>query len=150
MKTLSRVPFWLWLLILTVLCYAVWNASGFSYIHMMMNPEVSGATKTLVTVIVFIIFSLFVNATYRSLGNKGLLAYLALVGATLYFLYDKQILRSDNVGVLQHVAPFLVALLLAIGSQGSKIYRAITGRVSVEDKDTVHPDDQNNNDADEE
>jgi hypothetical protein len=142
MKFLSRIPFWLWLLILTVLCYSVWNASGVSFYHMLFVGTSKISTKILVSIIITIVFALFISATYRSLGKKGLFAYLALVGATLYFLFDHKILKSDNVGILQHVAPFLVALLLAIGSQASKMYRAITGRVSVEDNDTVHPDEQ--------
>ena len=146
MKFLSRIPFWRWLLILTILCYAVWNASGFSFYHMLVGKSTAVSTKILVSIIIFIIFALFVNATYRSLGKKGLFLYLALVGATLYFLFDHNILRTDNVSILQHIAPFLVALLLAIGSQSSKMYRAITGRVAVEDNDTVHPDDQHDMD----
>ena len=144
MKTLSRIPFWLWLLILTILCYAVWNASGFSLFHMITGDSASTSTKLLLGIITFIVMALFSNATYRALGKKGLFAYLALVCATLYFLYDHDILNKENAGVLKHFAPFLVALLLAVGSQGSKIYRAITGRISVEDRDTVHPDEQGN------
>ena len=144
MKTLSRIPFWLWLLILTILCYGVWNASGFSLFHMITGDSASASTKLLLGVITFLVLALFSSATYRALGQKGLIAYMALVGATLYFLWDHGVLNKENAGVLKHFAPFIVALLLAVGSQGSKIYRAITGRVSVEDRDTVHPEDQDN------
>jgi len=141
MKTLSRIPFWLWLLILTVLCYAVWNPSGVSVYHMLIGDEAAGSTKLLVGVVFFIIFGLFSNATYRALGKWGLTLYLVLVGSVLYFLYEHGMLGQENVGLLKDVAPFLIALLLAVGSQGANIYRAITGRVVVEDADTVHPDD---------
>jgi hypothetical protein len=139
MKFLSRIPFWQWLLILTVLCYAVWNPFGVHLIHWMTKPGGPSPGGILISVITVMVFSLFINATYRSLGNKGLVAYLILVASTLYFLHSIGI--WDSVGALKPFVPFLIALLLAIGSQSSKIYRAITGRVSVEDNDTVHPDD---------
>jgi hypothetical protein len=140
MNTLSRIPFWLWLLILTALCYAVWNPSGLSVYHMLIGEGTASSTKLLITVLMFIIFGIFSNATYRALGKWGLTLYLILVGSVLYFLYDHDILNKENAGNLKYIAPFIVALLLAIGSQGAKIYRAITGRVTVEDRDTVHPD----------
>jgi hypothetical protein len=143
MKSISRIPFWIWLLILTVLCYAVWNPSGTSIYHMMLGDGASASTKILIGLIIFGVFALFSNATYRALGRSGLFFYVLFVGAVLYFLYDHDILNKDNAGSLKYVAPFIIALLLAVGSQGAKIYRAITGRVTVEDHDTVHPDDHN-------
>lgn len=143
MKTLSRIPFWLWLLILTIFCYGVWNPSSFSVVAL-MKGDAAMSTKILIGLVFTIILALFSTASYRSLGQKGLIAYLALIGAIIYFLFDHDVLNKDNsAGFFKYTAPFFVALLLAIGSQGSKIYRAITGRVSVEDKDTVHPDEQN-------
>ena len=147
MKSLSRIPFWLWLIILTIFCYAVWNPSNFSVIAL-MKGEAAASTKILVGLVFAIILALFTTASYRSLGQKGLIAYLALIGAIIYFLFDHDVLNEKNsAGFFKYTAPFFVALLLAIGSQGSKIYRAITGRVSVEDKDTVHPDEHNDLDA---
>ena len=143
MKSLSRIPFWLWLIILTIFCYAVWNPSDTSVVAL-MKSEAAMSTKILIGLVFAIIFALFTTASYRSLGQKGLIAYLLLIGAIFYFLFDHDVLNKDiSAGFFKYTAPFFVALLLAIGSQGSKIYRAITGRVSVEDKDTIHPDDQN-------
>ena len=147
MKSLSKIPFWLWLLILTILCYAAWNPSGYSVYHMLIGDGAATSTKLLVGVVFFIIFGLFSNATYRALGKWGLTLYLVLVGSVLYFLYEHGMLKKENAGILMDVAPFMIALLLAVGSQGAKIYRAITGRVVVEDADTVHPDDHQHSDA---
>jgi hypothetical protein len=96
-----------------------------------------------------IIFFIFGSATYRALGKLGLTFYLILVGSVFYFLYDHDILNKDNWGNLKYILPFLFALLLAVGSQAPKFYRAITGRVTVEDRDTVHPDEHGHG-ADEE
>ena len=127
MKVIARIPFYLWLLILTVLCYAVWNPWKLSFFHMIIGDNAAGSTKLLIGVILFIVFGIFGKATASSLGKWGLGLYALLVGAVLFFLYDHDVLNKDNAGTLKYVAPFLVALLLAIGSQGAKIYRAITG-----------------------
>lgn len=127
MKSISRIPFWLWLLILTILCYAVWNPSGHSFFHMLIGDQAAGSTKLLLGIILIIIFGIFGKATASSLGKWGLILYAVLVGAVLFFLYDHDVLNKDNAGSLKYIAPFLVALLLAVGSQGAKIYRAITG-----------------------
>ena len=142
MKFLARVPFWAWLLILTVLCYAVWNPWGYSYIHMLRNGEVSGSTLLLLGVLLIIIFGIFIKATVSSLGRVGLSLYLILIAVVIYFLADHDMLKAENIGVLGNLAPFLAALLLAIGSQGAKIYRAITGTGQVHiDGDVSHDND---------
>lgn len=127
MKTIARIPFWIWLLILTVLCYAVWNPWGVSFFHMIIGDNAAGSTKFLIGVILFIVFGIFGKATASSLGKWGLILYAILVGSVLFFLYDHDVLNKENAGTLKFIAPFLVALLLAVGSQGAKIYRAITG-----------------------
>ena len=39
MKVIARIPFYLWLLILTVLCYAVWNPWKLSFFHMIIGDN---------------------------------------------------------------------------------------------------------------
>jgi hypothetical protein len=139
MKFLARVPFWAWLLVLTFLCYAVWNPSDYCYYHMVKSTDVSGSTKLLLGVLLVIIFGIFIKATFSSLGRVGLGLYLLLIAVIIYFLADHDMLKADNIGTLGNLAPFLFALLLAIGSQGAKIYRAITGTGQVHiDGDVSH------------
>ena len=138
MKFLARVPFWAWLLVLTFLCYAVWNPWKYSYVHM-LGSDASGSTKLLLGVLLVIIFGIFIKATFSSLGRVGLTLYLILIAVVIYFLADHDMLKKDNIGTLGNLAPFLFALLLAIGSQGAKIYRAITGTGQVHiDGDVSH------------
>ena len=142
MKFLARVPFWAWLLVLTVLCYAVWNPWGVSYMHMVGDGDVSGSTKLLLGVLLIIIFGIFIKATVSSLGRVGLTLYCILIAVIIYFLADHNMLKAENIGILGNLAPFLIALLLAVGSQGAKIYRAITGTGQVHiDGDVSHDND---------
>ena len=142
MKFLARVPFWAWLLVLTVLCYAVRNPWGVSYMHMVGSGDVSGSTKLLLGVLLVIIFGIFIKATVSSLGRVGLTLYCILIAVIIYFLADHNMLKAENIGILGNLAPFLIALLLAVGSQGAKIYRAITGTGQVHiDGDVSHDND---------
>ena len=109
---------------------------------MLRNGEVSGSTLLLLGVLLIIIFGIFIKATVSSLGRVGLSLYLILIAVVIYFLADHDMLKAENIGVLGNLAPFLAALLLAIGSQGAKIYRAITGTGQVHiDGDVSHDND---------
>jgi hypothetical protein len=150
MKWLARIPFWVWLLILTVFCYLVWNPMkpDWSLVGL-LKGDAQTSVKVLVSLLAFTVFGIFSNATYRALGRTGLIIYIAIIGALLWVLKDQNVIRKDNANVLVNFIPFFVALLLAIGSQSSKVYRAITGRVSVEDPDTHSTDhDQDQQDVD--
>ena len=141
MKRLARIPFWLWLVMLTVFCYGVWNpiqGGQFSIVGL-MKSNAALSVKFFVGLIAGTIFLFSLKTMHRTLGTGGVLTYVAIIGAILWVLADMG-MNIKNPGFWSWSAPFLVALLLAIGLQGSKIYRAITGRVSVEDRDTVHPD----------
>ena len=147
MKSLARIPFWLWLIILTLFCYGLWNpiqGGKFSLVGLMMS-DAAMSVKALCGLLAGTVLALFFNATHRALGNTGLIIYAALIGALLWVLKDLGI-DVKNPGFWSWAGPFFFALLLAIGSQGSKIYRAVTGRVSVEDHDTVHPDQSDDHD----
>jgi hypothetical protein len=143
MKSLARIPFWLWLAMLTVFCYGVWNpiqGGKFSLIGLLFKSEAAISVKVLVGLLASTILYISVKTMGRTLGTAGVVIYVAIVGAIFWVLKDIGV-NVKEPGFWSWSLPFLFALLLAIGLQGSKIYRAITGRVSVEDRDTVHPDD---------
>lgn len=141
MKNLARIPFWLWLTMLTVFCYGLWNPiQGGKYsVYGLMMSDAANSVKVLIGLISATILLISGKTMHRTLGNAGVVIYLLLIGAIVWVLKDLGV-NVKNAGFWAWVGPFFVALLLAIGLQGSKIYRAITGRVSVEDRDTVHPD----------
>ena len=151
MKNLARIPFWLWLVMLTVFCYGLWNpiqGGKFSLVGLMVS-DAALSLKALIGLLAGTILLISLKTMHRTLGNAGVTIYVLLIGAVVWVLKDLGV-NIKNPGFWSWAGPFFVALLLAVGLQGSKIYRAITGRVSVEDRDTVHPDQADEQDHDHE
>jgi hypothetical protein len=140
MKNLARIPFWLWLVMLSIFCYGIWNpiqGGKFSVVGLVLS-DAALSIKALVSLLTFVILYFCINTARRTLGPGGMAIYAILIATVVWVLRDLGV-NVDNPGVWSWVGPFLCALLLTIGLQGSKVYRAITGRVAVEDNDTVHP-----------
>lgn len=141
MKWLRAIPFWGWLLIMMLICYGVWNPTPYSVYGLWMGAAgVAISVKVLVTLITAAAIYLFITETFRTLGHIGLIIYLAIVGVILWVLKDFGWLTTENISSAQWWIQIPVAVLLTLGSQGSKLYRAATGRVGVDDPDT-HSDD---------
>lgn len=142
MKLLRAIPFWGWFVINLVIAYGVWNPWGFSLYDMWVGASrMPTSAKLIITLIVGAFIMLLVTETYRSLGRVGLFVYLAIVAAILWLCYDLGWLSMDNLDSAQYWAQIPIAFLLTLGSQATKLYRAATGRVGVDDPDTVAPDD---------
>ena len=134
MRLLSRVPFWGWLLFLTIFSYLVWNPTGFSVAHMWIAKEhpLHLSAMILITVIVFGILYFFFRESQKSIGNKGLLFLVFLFALVMWFFYDMGVWDPKKSGKLAYIAPFICALFLTIGSQFNKVRRSISGTVSVD------------------
>ena len=142
MKYLSKIPFWGWVLFLSVICYGLWNPWQVSVYHMWYGTMLLPA-KILISLTFFTILSFFVFETKRTLGPGGVTVYLVFVGVLVWLFYSLGWLKVENSGIFKYIGPFILALLLAIGSQFNKLRRYATGRVTVEDPDTNldHSDD---------
>lgn len=142
MSWLRRIPFWGWFLITLVITYGVWNPLGYSVYHMWIEAsDIPFSVKLLVTLLVSAFILLFATETYRTLGKWGLMIYCAIIIVILWVFWDIGILNQDNISSAQYWAQIPIALMMTLGSQGTKIYRSMTGRIGVDDPDTQHPDD---------
>jgi hypothetical protein len=139
LKYLSKIPFWGWVLFLSVICYGLWNPWGFSLVGLWSNFNWAEPFSwkmpayLLLTLSFVVILSFFVFETKRTLGTSGVVIYLVFVFIVVWLFYS---LGVENLGVFKYIGPFIFALLLAIGSQFNKLRRYATGRVTVEDPDT--------------
>jgi hypothetical protein len=142
MKYLSKIPFWGWILFLSVVCYGLWNPWKVSVFHMWTEGHLSIPARCLITLSFGVVLAFFAVETKRTLGSTGVTVYLIFVGVVIWLFYDLHWLSAENSGVFKYIGPFILALLLAIGSQFNKLRRYATGRVTVEDPDTNdHGDD---------
>lgn len=150
MKSLSRVPFWGWLIILNIFSYLVWNPSNFNVIHMWSGSvEWPLPAKLLVTIVVIGILYFFYVESKKAIGNFGL-GVLTVVFALIVWLFvSLGVLDTNNAGALKYIAPFVCALFLTVGSQFNKIRRSISGTISVDhsEGDIVETDHHHHDDS---
>ena len=142
MRTLSRVPFWGWLLILTIFSYLVWNPSKFSVFHMRTpdGPQWPLPAKLLVTLVVVGILVFFFIESKKAIGNIGLSILAVIFALVIWLFVSLGVLDTENAGILKYIAPFICAIFLTVGSQFNKIRRSISGTVSVDHTSDDHGD----------
>jgi hypothetical protein len=80
MRWLSRIPLWGWFVFTVLLCYAIYNPTEVSLLHMVVYSDVSLPLKLLTSAAVIALLGLYVAQTYRSFNTFGLACLLALVG----------------------------------------------------------------------
>ena len=135
---LKRIPFWGWLVIILVALYSVYNPLGFSLLHMWLSPDIYYMLplKVLATVFVGTILGLVLNGVRQTMSILGFLAITTLIAVPLWVAYTYLSLNLASYGIWCWIAQPIMALILTIGWQWSKIWRGSTGIVSVEEVDT--------------
>ena len=131
-----HVPFWGWLLLILATLYAIYNPLGFCVLGLwFLGDEVALPVKLLVTAIPVALLGLYVYGTWRSIGLVGIAILAILLGLTLWVLAYFGIFDPADAGLWSWMAQPLLALILAVGFQWSRIWRGATGQVSVDDID---------------
>lgn len=125
-----------------VLVYATFNPEGYSFFHWAINPLVKGDTATagqaipikiLVGLLLIGIWAFFVQSTRRSLGWKGAILMLGILGALVWALIDWHVLNPSSSRAIGHVVLLALAVVLALGMSWSHLSRKLSGQVDTDD-----------------
>ena len=121
-------------IVILALTVGVFNPSGYSLYHWLLEGFDAGMWKfkVPVTVITLVVVGYIVTTVYKSLGQIGLIAVLAVVAAVLFMTFQIIPLTPD-IGT--YVAMFLVPFVLAFGFIWAKTDRVASGVVHA-DADT--------------
>jgi hypothetical protein len=117
-----------------VLVFSSYNPSGKSYYHW-LSENLSDVTPwmALVGVLLLVGWTIFLRATFRSLGAFGLLLAAAFMGVLLWMMIDWGWFNADNIKTVTYLVLVVLCGILAIGVSWSHIRRRITGQVDVDD-----------------
>ncbi|WP_273151488.1 DUF6524 family protein [Methylophaga thiooxydans] len=123
-----------------VLVYVTYNPTGFSYYHWAKDVLIGDGTFlsppfALVSIILLIGWTIYLRATFRSLGGFGLLLALAFFAIIIWWLVDLGLLGINNVSVFSYIVLFLIAAVLAVGMSWSHIRRRLSGQADMDDVD---------------
>ncbi len=125
-----------------VLVYGTFNPEGYSFFHWAINPLVHGDTaasgqavpvKVLVGLLLIGLWAFFVQTARRSIGWKGALLVLGIIGALIWALIDWRVLNPSSSRVIGHVVLVALAVVLALGMSWSHLSRKLSGQVDTDD-----------------
>jgi hypothetical protein len=119
-----------------VLVFATYNPTDVSYYDWVMSALANGtlgALHFLAGILLAIGWTIYVVATFRSLGPLGLALGAAFFAALVWVLIDFQILRLHSASSVTWVVLVCLSALLAIGVSWSHIWRRLTGQLEVDE-----------------
>lgn len=123
-----------------ILIFTTYNPSGYSLYHWAMTSlfaEVLNLRPVFVLsmVVLLIGWTIYLRATFRSLGPFGLTLAFAFFGVLIWVLIDLGWVGLDSVSALAYITETLLAAVLAIGMSWSHIRRRMSGQLDTDEAD---------------
>jgi hypothetical protein len=108
------------------------NPSGYSAYHWLAAPPLAFTPgKVLVGVVLVIGWLMCLRTAFVALGWLGMLLGAILLGTTMWFLIDRQIISVAGAGIVW-VSLLVLGLLLGVGLSWSLIRARATGQLEVQ------------------
>lgn len=122
------------LVVATLLVFASWNPSGWSFWHWVFRdlPDVT-AVKALVGIGLVIGWAIYLRATMRSLGGFGTVLVAALFAALMWLAVDFGWIAWGDFRMLAWVGLAALSVLLGLGMSWSHVRRRISGQYDMDD-----------------
>lgn len=139
-KRFSWQSFFIRFVFALALVYATYNPSGYSFYHWAKDTLFGDAASltppfALCGIVLIIGWTVYLRATFRSLGGLGLTLALAFFAVIIWWLVDAGIIGIHSVSVFAYIALFLLSAVLAVGMSWSHIRRRMSGQLDTDDVD---------------
>tara|TARA_R110002111_G_scaffold176804_1_gene242316 strand:+ start:976 stop:1407 length:432 start_codon:yes stop_codon:yes gene_type:complete len=136
----SWLSFFVRLLFALILVYATYNPSGYSLYHwtkgaLFAEPLAVTPALAMSGIVLLIGWTVYLRATFRSLGLFGLLLAFAFFGVIVWWLTDIGWLGVDDVSIFSYIGLFILSAVLATGMSWSHIRRRVSGQSDIDDVD---------------
>ena len=121
-------------LIALMLVFASYNPEGYSYINWIVKPD-SGALalKIFIGIVLVIGWTVYLRATFSSLGGFGISLTIAFFAVLLWLLTSWGWLSAGSYRAVAYMVLFVIAALMATGMSWSHIRRRTSGQVDVDE-----------------
>ena len=125
-----------------VLVYGTFNPEGYSYFHWAINPVFRGQmeaaraelpVKLLVGLILLGVWVFLIQTTRRSIGWKGAILILAIIGTLIWALIDWHVFSPESSRAIGHLVLVGLAIVLGLGMSWSHLSRRLSGQVDTDD-----------------
>lgn len=131
-------------LMAVVLVAATYNPEGYSFFHWALLPLYKsppadltfGALnplKILAGIALITGWVVFLQATRRSLGGKGVFLAVALFGGIIWVLIEWNVFSPRSTKAISYLILIVIALVLATGMSWSHVTRRLSGQVDTDE-----------------
>jgi|SRR5690554_4546738 Family of unknown function (DUF6524) len=122
------------------LVFLTYNPTGFSYFHWAKDAIFGDSSFltppfAMLSVVLLIGWTIYLRATFRSLGGFGLLLAMAFFAIIIWWLLDLGLLGIHDVSVFSYIVLFLLSAVLAVGMSWSHVRRRLSGQADMDDVD---------------
>lgn len=124
------------------LVFGTYNPHGKSFYHWAVNyfsPTAEASTSLPVLVLIGLVlligWTIYLRATFRSLGMFGLILAFAFFGTLVWLAIDVNLISLTNTVILTDIILVTFAGVLAVGISWSHIRRRISGQSDIDDVD---------------
>ncbi|MEM5519686.1 DUF6524 family protein [Sulfitobacter sp. AS59] len=122
-----------WLCALALLT-VTFNPTDYNYITWVRDyGHMNMSVAALLGLILFIGYVIYLRATLRSIGGFGMFLVLAVVGASLWVLFDYGVLSLDNKDFNVWLGLLALSFVLGVGLSWSIVRRAVSGQADMDD-----------------
>jgi hypothetical protein len=119
-----------------ILLAATFNPTEWNYVRWAeANFTEQLALASLLGLVLFAGYVIYLRATLRSIGLFGMLLVLALVAAVIWVAYDFGWISLENPTVNTWIGLFAASLVLGVGLSWSIVRRRLSGQADVDDVD---------------
>lgn len=135
---LARIPFWGWLLLITMALYLVYNPLGVSMWHMwtVSDPTHLLPWRVLASVLLVSVLTLVLHGALKSMSWLGAALIVTLLASVMWAAHALVAFHVLSTVFWSWALQPLLAVVLTVGWQWPRIWRRSTGAVSVSDPDT--------------
>lgn len=136
-RLLRKIPIWGWFLLILLNVYVLYNPAGLSIFHLWVAPnEVVLPVRLLLTAFALLGLGLYGYGAWRALGPIGLGVITIIIVLSVWAADFYGLMNARDASLWSWLIQPLLAVMLTLGFQWPKLWRAATGRVEVEDPDT--------------
>ncbi|MGB5347657.1 MAG: DUF6524 family protein [Woeseia sp.] len=120
-------------LILVMGTYNPTQYSAFAWLRAAFANSEIGALHFFVVVLLLIGWTVYLVASFRSLGTLGMVLGALFFAALIWLLTDFGLLATDSLTSITWIILVCFAALLSVGVAGSHLWRRLTGQLEVDD-----------------
>ena len=124
---------WLFALLLVA---ATYNPTGYAYLQWALaDLSLFTAVKAVAGLLLLIGWTIYLRASWRSLGPIGIGLVVAFIGSLIWLLFDLGLVQKHSTQALLWIGILATATGMGIGMSWSHVRRRLSGQVDMDDVD---------------